>query len=160
MRNVLLLIGYTFLPLAELRLSIPMGILLYKMNWFTVFCICVLANIALGMVFYILLDTVVKILRKWERFEKPYQRLLIRNQHKVEKLVDKWGELGIAIFIGVPLPGTGAISGAIGSYALGMKKRKFFVADVLGVVIAGIIVTIVTITGNSLFRTLFIEAPK
>jgi uncharacterized membrane protein len=99
-------------------------------------------------------------MRKMEWFDRPYQRLLIRNQHKVEKLVDKWGELGIAIFIGVPLPGTGAISGAIGSYALGMKKRKFFVADVLGVLIAGIIVTAVTLTGSSVFKALFIDAPK
>jgi uncharacterized membrane protein len=55
--------------------------------------------------------------------------------------VDKYGELGVAVFIGVPLPGTGVYSGALGSYLLGLNRRKFMIANIRGVVIAGAAVT-------------------
>ena len=67
-------------------------------------------------------------------------------------IMDRWGEIGVAIFIGIPLPGSGVITGALGSYAIGLKKRKFFVANVIGVLIAATIVTAVTLTGSELFR--------
>lgn len=163
MEQIVRLILVTFLPAIELRGSIPLGILIYKMNWITVFAICVITNIALGIVFYVLLDTVIKLFRKIRWFENIYQRILIRNQRKVEKIVEKWGELGIALFIGIPLPGTGAISGAIGSYALGLRKRKFFIANLLGVLIAGVLVTAITLiiklTGTRILE-FFIKVPE
>lgn len=159
MEQIFKLVFVTFIPAIELRGSIPLGILLYKMHWLNVFAICVITNIILGIVFYIFLDTVVKLFRKMKWFENFYQRILVRNQHKVEKLVEKWGELGIAIFIGIPLPGTGAISGAIGSYALGLKARKFFVANAIGVLMAGILVTAITlifkVTGAKILEIFF-----
>ena len=141
MKKILYLIGWTFVPALELRASIPIGILTYKMDVVKVVVTCILANIALGIVFYFLLDTVVKFLRKMEWFERLYQKLLLRAQHK--------------IFIGIPLPGSGVITGALGSYAIGLKKRKFMIANVIGVLIAATIVTIVTLTGNEVLRRFF-----
>ncbi len=155
MKQVLYLIGWTFIPALELRASIPIGIINYKMNITDVVVTCVLANIALGILFYFMLDTVMKLFRRMEWFERIYQKMLVRAQRKIQKFVDKWGELGIAIFIGIPLPGSGVITGALGSYAIGLKKRKFFIANVIGVLIAGTIVTIVTLTGNELFKKIF-----
>ncbi len=155
MKKILYLIGWTFVPALELRASIPIGILTYKMDVVKVVVTCILANIALGIVFYFLLDTVVKFLRKMEWFERLYQKLLLRAQHKIQKFVDRWGELGVAIFIGIPLPGSGVITGALGSYAIGLKKRKFMIANVIGVLIAATIVTIVTLTGNEVLRRFF-----
>ena len=154
MVRVLKLIGVTFLPALELRASIPLGILVYGMNVVEVVAVCVAANIALGIVFYVLLDTVVKLLRRWRRFDRLYQRLLLRGQRKIQRFVDRWGEIGVAIFIGIPLPGSGVITGALGSYAIGLKKRKFFVANVIGVLIAAAIVTAVTLTGSEIFEFL------
>lgn len=163
MEQIIKLIFVTFIPAIELRGSIPLGILSYKMHWLNVFIICVITNIILGIIFYIFLDTVVKLLRKMKWFENLYLRVLVRNQRKVEKLVEKWGELGIAIFIGIPLPGTGAISGAIGSYALGLKSRKFFVANAIGVLIAGILVTAITLifkVTSAKILEIFFKAPQ
>jgi len=158
MKEVLYLIGWTFVPALELRASIPIGILTYDMEVYEVVTVCVLANIALGIIFYSLLDTAIKLFRKMAWFDRIYQKLLVRAQHKIQKYVDKWGELGIAIFIGIPLPGSGVITGAMGSYAIGLKKRKFMVANVIGVLIAATIVTIVTLTGNEMFRRIFIRS--
>ena len=59
-----------------------------------------------------------------------------RTQHKLHPYVEKYGEWGLAVFIGVPLPGTGAYTGAFGAFLLGLDKRKFLVANALGVLIA------------------------
>lgn len=56
--------------------------------------------------------------------------------------VEKYGELGVAVFIGIPLPGSGVYTGAFGAYLLGLDKRKFGVANVIGVLIAGVAVTV------------------
>ena len=157
MREILWLIGLTFVPALELRASIPVGILKFGMNPVTVIAICVVSNIVLGVVFYLLLDTVIKYMRRNERFDALYRKFLLRAQKKIQRMVDRWGELGVAIFIGIPLPGSGVITGAMGSYAIGLKKRKFFIANVIGVLIAATIVTIVVYVGEGFVRSLFIK---
>ena len=47
----------------------------------------------------------------------------------------------MAIFIGMPLPGTGAYSGAVGAYLLALDRKRFWLANILGVVIACVAVT-------------------
>ena len=66
-----------------------------------------------------------------------------KRQQKLKPVVDRYGEWGLAIFIGVPLPGTGALTGAVGAFLLGFERRRFYVANVAGVVMAGIAVTAV-----------------
>ena len=60
------------------------------------------------------------------------------------------------MFIGIPLPGSGVYSGALGSYLIGLKYKKFIIANIVGVVIAGIIVTLVVLSGNGIF-SLFVK---
>jgi uncharacterized membrane protein len=61
--------------------------------------------------------------------------------------VEKWGWLGIAVFVAIPLPITGAWTGTIGAWVLGVSKKRTMIAVTLGVIIAGVIVTAVVIIG-------------
>ena len=90
------LILITLIPALELRASIPVGILEYKMHFIPVFLICVIANFVLGIVFYLLLDWLVKLLRLIPVLDRLHQKLLVRSQKKIQKFVDKYGELGVA----------------------------------------------------------------
>ena len=103
MREIIILIAWTFVPAFELRFSIPLGIEYYAMPWPKVFAICVLANVALGFVFYFMLEYCVALLRRMKWFDRLYLRLIVRPRRKIQAAVDKWGELGVAIFIGIPL---------------------------------------------------------
>lgn len=148
--KILTLIGVTFIPALELRASIPLGLFIYKMSWPLVVTICVLANVALAFIFYWLLDTVVKWLRgHWAWFQRVYEKLVARAQRKIHKSVEKYGEWGVAVFIGIPLPGTGVITGALASYALGLDRKKYYIASILGVLIAATAVTLVCLLGDS-----------
>jgi len=144
LNQILYLIFITFLPFLELRASIPYGINVLKMPWPTVFIICIIANIILGILIYFMLEKFVKFFLRYKIFSNPYNKVVIKTQKKIQKAVDKYGEWGVALFIGVPLPGSGVYSGALGAYVIGLDFKKFIIADIIGVLIAGIIVTIIS----------------
>jgi len=152
--EILVLIGLTLLPFLELRASIPYGILNTNLNWITVFLICVIANIILAPIVYFFLDKIVHLFFFIKPFERFYKRKVEKTQKKIHKYVEKYGEIGLALFIAVPLPGSGVYTGAIAAYVLGMSYRDFIKAAAIGVLIAGVIVTTISLTGNEAFKFL------
>ena len=146
----------TFFPFFELRASIPYGIFKTDMHWLAVFTVCVAANIVLGPAIYALLDRSVHMMLRAGLFRKIYDKVIARTQKRVRPYVDKYGEIGLALFIGVPLPGSGSYSGALAAYVLGMDFRKFIIANTIGVILAGIAVLIVSMSGGLLF-SLFVK---
>ena len=143
LRAILILIALTFVPALELRASIPMGFFSMhdQVSWPLVFVVCAVSNILLGWLVFALLGPTFGVLRRWDWFERRVWPRLEKTQHRLHPYVEKYGELGVAVFIGVPLPGSGVYSGALGSYLLGLDRRKFAIANVLGVMIAAIAVT-------------------
>lgn len=131
----------TFIPALELRASIPYGIFATSTPWWMAFLVCVLSNILVGMIVFTLMGPVVRLFRKWPWFDQKLWPKIEHRQEKLRPYVEKHGEWGVAVFIGVPLPGTGAITGALGAYLLKLNPKKFFVANIAGVLLAGIAVT-------------------
>jgi len=162
MKHILHLIFITFMPAIELRGSIPFGFVSNQLHWFWVALICTGANIVVGFLVYFLLEWIIKLMTLFAPLGRLWKWYVRRTQAKIHDAVEKYGEWGLAIFIGVPLPGTGAYSGALAAYLLGMSFRKFAVANILGVVIAGVIVTVVCLLGKGTFGwlfDLFVERP-
>ncbi|MCX6800776.1 MAG: small multi-drug export protein [Candidatus Diapherotrites archaeon] len=162
--KIVLLVLLSAVPFLELRWSIPIGVfktvenvpLLGTVQGFglpvpLVFMVCVLANIAAGMVVYFFVDKILFIFLKVGWIKKIYNKIVVRAQKKSHNLIEKYGVIGLALFIAVPLPGTGAWTGALIGNLLGLGYKKFFIADAIGVTIAGIIVTILTVGVFSLF---------
>ena len=79
--------------------------------------------------------------------KKIYDKTIERVHKKTKKFIDKYGELGLALFIALPLPGSGVYSGALAAYIFGVNKKDFFLATIIGVFIAATIVTILSILG-------------
>ncbi|MCK5850700.1 MAG: small multi-drug export protein [Kiritimatiellae bacterium] len=163
---ILTLILITLVPALELRMSIPMGIfgMEEKLSWPVVVLVCTMANIILGWLVFAVIGPVFTIIRKWDWFEGRIWPILERTRHKIHPYVEKYGYIGVALFIGVPLPGSGVYTGAFGSYLLGMKKRHFAIANVLGVLIAATAVTVLcmmilhgAVGEDSLIAKLFIK---
>ncbi len=154
MKAILILVLITLIPTLELRASIPYGILRADMHWWAVVLVCVVTNIVLGPLVYLFLDKVMALLLRFEWLNQIYRRTVTRTQRRIQKSVDRYGEMGVALFIGIPLPGTGSYSGALGAYLLGLGYRRFIVANVIGVSMAGAIVTAVVLSGIEVFRIL------
>ena len=160
---ILIIILLTLMPLVELRLSIPVGILEGSMhlplgitlnglgmNPLIVFAIAVLANILLGFALFHIWELLDERLRK-SFLRKSYSKFMNRSHRKLSKFVDKYGTFGVALFIGLPIPGSGVYAGSLGAFVLGLDRKHFYKATIIGVLIAGTIVTLLTVTGISLF---------
>jgi len=154
MKTILILILITLIPTLELRASIPYGILKGDLPWWVVVFVCVVTNIILGPVVYLLLDKGVGLLQRFQWLDRIYQRTVERTQRRIQKSVDRYGEIGVALFIGIPLPGTGSYSGALGAYLIGLGWRKFILANIIGVLIACAIITGAVLSGAEAFRIL------
>ena len=166
--SILILFGITLIPAFELRASIPYGILSgfvdlplgwhvqgLGLPWNLVFIICVLSNMILGILIYPLISQCIHWLDHIPLVSRFHHRILDKTQNKIRPYVEKWGVLGVALFVAIPLPGSGSYSGALGSYLLGIRYRSFILANCLGVTLAGIAVTVITISGKSLWQSIF-----
>jgi len=143
LKAIAILTAITFIPALELRASIPWG--MFKMHqdlsWTVTIVVCTIANIILGWIVFVALGPLFSAMRTWNWFNRRAWPVIEKTQYKIHPYVEKYGELGVAIFIGIPLPGSGVYSGALGAYLLGLDNRKFFIANVIGVLIAAAAVT-------------------
>jgi uncharacterized membrane protein len=80
-------------------------------------------------------------------YQNLFDHFVERARSKLHAQVQKWGWLGITVFVAIPLPITGAWTGTLGAWVLGLNKRKTMIAVSLGVLIAGAIITAVVILG-------------
>ena len=99
------LIGLTLLPFLELRASIPYGIFKTDLHWMIVFLVCVLFNILLSFLVWFFVNYVMHLFLRIKFIEKIYHKIVERTQKKVHPYVEKYGVIGLALSIGVPLPG-------------------------------------------------------
>lgn len=152
-----LIVILTLMPFLELRASIPYGILVAKLPWWQVFVLAVIVNIALGPVIYFLIDKFLHLMLRIGFVKRIWDRMIVKTQKKIHPKVERYGLVGLGIFIGVPLPGSGVYSGAIGGYLLGFRKRDFYLATVIGVLIAAIVVAAVSIAGGATLQRWFIK---
>ncbi|RKY55857.1 MAG: hypothetical protein DRP93_02555 [Candidatus Neomarinimicrobiota bacterium] len=141
----------TMIPTLELRASLPFAILKLGMPWYSAFILVVIINIILGPIVYFALRFFLNTVIKIPFFNKLYERSLHKVQTKIKPKVDKYGEWGLALFIGIPLPGSGVYTGALAAFALNIKPKKFMIATVVGVLIAAVIVLLVVLTGSEIF---------
>ncbi len=139
LRDLFWLIGISLVPGIELRGSIPLGVGL-GIHPLLVFGITVVTNCALVPPYLLFLDLFYdRFLSRWSWF----RRLMVeRVRVKGERLITRYGVVGLALFVAVPLPGTGAYSGATLAWLVGMDRRKSTLAVAAGVVIAGVVVTL------------------
>jgi len=134
-------------PVVELRGSIIYGHAV-GLNLVLVVLISIIFNILAAPLTYFVLSFITDFFQHIPRFHRFWQKIVIRSQHKVRPTIERYGVAGLALFIGVPLPGTGVYTAAIGAYALGFKFKELLIATLLGVCIAATAVTTLVLLGN------------
>lgn len=140
--NGLIVFFLSMLPVTELRGSIPYGIGILHMTTLSAFVWGVLGNII--PVFFLLkfLDPVVKWLFRRSSFLKKHFEKYFEGLHKKHsKKFDELGAIFLAAFVAIPLPGTGAWTGALLAYLFNIPFWLAFGSISLGVLGAGIIMT-------------------
>ncbi len=143
----LLLFILSLLPITELRLSLPFGILVLNLPWQLVFCVCVLSNSIIGILLVYILEWAIGVFSKILFFKKTINYFLNRSIKKHEKY-EKYKRFALVLFVGIPFPGTGAWTGALMSYAIGLDKKYSSLSIVIGVALSGVIMTILSLSGK------------
>jgi uncharacterized membrane protein len=140
----------SILPIAELRGSIPFSLANGMPVW-AAFALCVAANMLVGPIAWLFLSTLHQLLSRWRPYARLFERLVERARRKVHAAVERYGYWGLVVFVAIPLPFTGAWTGTLGAWVLGMKVRRSLLAVALGVLIAGVVVTAVAFFGIKAF---------
>ncbi len=139
------------LPVAELRLSIPLAIMKepygFGLDPLTAFYLSVIGNMIPVIPLLLFLEPVSNFLRRWRIFDIFFTWLFERTHRKHSAEFEKYGSIGLAIFVGIPLPATGAWTGCAAAFIFGFKFKNAFLAILAGVIIAGAVVTALTVTG-------------
>jgi len=131
------------IPIFELRGAIPIGVLSYDLPLWKVFPIAIAGNMV--PIFFILLffDLVTKLFFKVPFLKKILEAVFARTRRKGE-MIEKYEEIGLMLFVAIPLPVTGAWTGSLAAYLFGLKFWKSILFIFFGVLIAGFVVSFLT----------------
>ncbi len=137
----------SMLPIGEIRLGLPVGLYVMKFGILKAFLLSSLGNILFIAPTLFLLEPVSNYLMRFKWGKKFFDWNFARTKKKAD-IIQRYEFWGLMIFVGIPLPMTGAWTGCIAASLFKMKFRYAFLANALGVIIAGIIVSILCLTGK------------
>ena len=150
--NELLILLTASLPVSELRGAIPLGLLHLKEPLLKVVFLSILGNILPVAPILFLLQPVSEKLRRFKLWNKFFDWLFERTRRKAG-LVEKYEAIGLALFVAIPLPITGAWTGCIAASLFKIRFRYAFLSVILGITIAAVIVTALCLTGILIHAT-------
>ena len=143
----LTIIFVSMLPLIELRGAVPIAVS-FGINYWVALPICVLANMLPVPIIYFFARKVLIWGKDKKYIGKFFTFCLEKGEKAGRKLTQTAGEKGLflalLLFVGIPLPGTGAWTGALGASFLNMGIKRTTLAVSLGVIMAGMIMGIVS----------------
>lgn len=145
----------SMLPIFELRGGIPFGIF-SGLNPIVVYLIAVTGNLLVIIFGFFFLDFFHKYFLKISLYKRVFEHFLERARRKAHAKIEKYGYLGLFLFVAIPLPVTGAYTGTLVAWFFKMRGKKTYIALGLGVITAGLIVTAVSLTGGAAF-SIFIK---
>ena len=134
------------LPVVELRLALPVAIKLFHFPWYYAFLLAVIGNLLPVPFILLFLDTTSRLLGKIGPFRRILNWLFKRTRRR-GKIINRYERIGLALFVAIPLPVTGAWTGSLAAVLFGLKFKHAFLSIFFGVFIAGIIVTCLSLLG-------------
>ncbi len=150
MKDILLTFLVAMVPVVELRGAIPFGVV-RGLNLWTAIIASMLGNL-IPVPFIILF---IRKIFAWMRAHMPkLDGLVTRMEKKAEKnraAVEKYAFWGLVILVAIPLPGTGAWTGALVAAMMEIRLKRAFPAIAIGVAIAGVIVSVITYGAQAIF---------
>jgi uncharacterized membrane protein len=134
------------LPVAELRLALPIALNVFNMPWWEAFGLSVLGNVIPVPFLLLFFDGISKLVQRNKTGKRFIDWLLARTAKKTAS-IEKYKHLGLIIFVAIPLPLTGAWTASLIAYILGLKFFPSFIDITIGVIGAGIIVLALSLLG-------------
>ncbi len=129
-------------PVLELRGAIPMGVA-GGLSPLAAMGIAIVGNMVPVPILILFTRQVFQWLKRWPRVRRVIEHLEHRAAEK-SRVVERYAWWGLCILVAIPLPGTGAWTGALVAAVLGMRLKNALPAILLGVILAAFVVTCLT----------------
>ena len=134
------------LPILELRGALPVAINLFNFPWYYALLLAIVGNLLPVPFILLFLDTASRLLSKVAFFERILKWLFERTRRR-GKVIERYERIGLMLFVAIPLPVTGAWTGSLAAVLFGLKFKHAFLSIFVGILIAGIIVTFLSLLG-------------
>ena len=132
----------SLMPILELRGGLIAASLL-GLDPLRSYIISIIGNIIPVPFILWLINSILEWMRKSKRFSKV-AKWLDKKVDKHKGQIEKYGFWGLILFVGIPLPGTGAWTGCLIASVLEMDRKKSFIAALIGIFIASIIMMVIS----------------
>jgi len=140
-----IIVGMAMLPILELRGAIPWALKFApQIPLVKTYLLAVGGNFIPVIPILLLLDPVSRFLRRASIFDRFFRWLFARTRRR-GKLIEKYEAIGLTLFVAVPLPVTGAWTGALAAFVFGIRFRWAVVCIGLGILLAGVVVTLASL---------------
>ncbi len=134
----------SMIPIIELRGAIPLGAAL-GLPWWFCFTLAIVGNMLPVPIILLFVKKVLHWMAKCRvKFFNKVANKLFEKADKNRDKIEKYGFWGVALFVAIPLPGTGAWTGTLVASLFDMKFWKAFLSALIGVLGAGVIMTLVS----------------
>lgn len=139
-------------PVGELRLAIPVAVLALHLPVWKAVLLVIIGNSIPPLIILLFAKRFHDYVdKKTGVVSKGWLKTLHRAQEKFSGDYQKYGLIGLMIFIGVPLPGTGAWTGALAAFVFGIPFRKSWPYVLGGIIISAILTLLVTVGADKIF---------
>ncbi|MDP1628993.1 MAG: small multi-drug export protein [bacterium] len=131
----------SMLPIVELRGALPIALVHFGLHFWPAYFWSVLGNILPAVFFVFFLEKIADYLSHrsyW--FNRFFAWLFERTRQRHNHHFEIWGSLALVLFVAIPLPFTGAWSGAAAAFVFGIPPKRSIPSIIIGVLIAGLIV--------------------
>jgi len=136
----------SMIPVTELRAAIPIAIGIFNLSIHETIIFAILGDIVPAILILFGLEKLSYFLAdRFDWYKKFQDWIFARTRRKFEKKYHKYGQIGLMIFVSIPLPGTGSWTGAIAAFLFGIEKKRSLLFIFLGVIIAAVLVTLISV---------------
>lgn len=141
--NIVMTVLISMVPVLELRVAIPIGVA-NGLGVRTALIAAIIGNLIPVPIIILFVRKVFAFIRTKSQ---KLDQMVCKFERKAEKqsaMVEKYEWFGLVLLVAIPLPGTGAWTGALVAAMLNMRLKRAFPAIMIGVILAGIIVSYIT----------------
>ena len=133
-------------PLVELRGALPVAINLFHFPWYYALLLCIIGNLMPVPLILLFLNALSRLLSKIDVFKRMLH-WLFEHARQRGKIIERYERIGLVLFVAIPLPVTGAWTGSLVASLLGLRFWHASLSILIGVSIAGVIVTCLCLLG-------------
>ncbi len=147
--NLLYIFLISMVPLVEQRGAIPVGVIGYHINPYLVFIVSLVGSFLPAPFIYLCFNAIFARMKKIKQLNK-FTDFVQNKVQKGSKKLEKYKEIGLITFVGIPLPTTGLWTGTAIAAFMGLDFKKSMICVFLGGIISAVIITILSVVAPAI----------